>query len=72
MERIHMLQIKAQCIIFAANEGMAILTLGQDIFEARGNGSILSVPYQHIFDSIQQGWTIEEVLQNESCHDEAS
>lgn len=71
MKRIHLLQIKGLCIIFAAQNEMVLDMSQDDTFQARGGGSILNVPYQHIYDSIQNGWTVDEVLQNESCHDEA-
>jgi hypothetical protein len=70
MRKIHQLQIKAQCILFANENGMKVDLSQDDTFRAQGNGTIIAVPYKHIYDQVQNGWSIDETLQNESCYDE--
>ena len=72
MKHIHLLQLRVQCILFAAQNGMVADLSQDDTFLPRGGGSVLCIPYQHILNSVLNGWEIEDVLQNETCYDEAS
>jgi hypothetical protein len=68
MKRIHMLQIKAQCIFHASQEEMSIIEITDKTFRAKGSHSEIYVDYQFLYDQLQNGWNIEETLQNETCY----
>jgi hypothetical protein len=66
MKRIHALQIKHLCIQYAANNGLTIVTMTDTDFEAKDSEVIINVPLEHLYNSIQQGWSVDEVLLNET------
>ncbi len=71
MNKVQKCLIKQQCIMYAAQNEMEIIVLNNETFEARGGGSVLNVPIGFLFDQVQNGWDVQETLQNESCYDES-
>lgn len=71
MNRAQMLLIKAQCIFFATEEEMSIIEATDKHFRAKGSHTEIFIDYESIFNAIQNGWNVMEVLQNETCYVEA-
>lgn len=70
MRQIDRSIIKARCLRFAVQNEMEIKTLDNETFQAESQYEIINIPISFIYDSVQNGWEVEEVLQNEACHNE--
>jgi hypothetical protein len=66
MKRIHALQIKHLCLKYAMDNGLTIVRLTDTDFEAKDSEVVVNVPIEHLYSLIQQGWSVDEVLQNET------
>lgn len=65
MKKIHVILIKNECIKFACNEGLKIITLNSEIFKAESDDAIIHVDLLHLFGQFQQGHSIQDTLLNE-------
>lgn len=68
MKNIQAVLIKQQCIEFAANAGLTIEVLTNDHFKALSDDTMIDVPLSHLYQQVQQGWSVQDTLQNESCY----
>lgn len=64
MNKIHELLIARECIKFAADNGLTIKSTATN-FVAEDNECILNIPLEFIMMQVQNGWTIQSVLENE-------
>lgn len=67
MKKIEVSLIKAQCLKYAMDSGLTIDKLDDTSFIASSNDCVVNVEYSHLYNQFQQGHSIEETLQNESC-----
>lgn len=70
MKPVHSTILKNECIKYAANNGMEILSLTNTDFEAEGEEEVIHVPLSHLFEQFQNGWDVQETLENETNHKE--
>ena len=71
MNRLTFLGIKAQCIKFAADEGLAIVAIDDSTFKAEASDAVVEVPMRFLYEKYTHGWTIVEVLANEMNYKES-
>jgi len=71
MRRIELSILKARCLRWAVQNEMRVLKLDDEAFHAESKDSIIMIDYLSIYRLVSQDWTVEEVLDNETCYNEA-
>lgn len=65
-KKVHIGLIKAECIKYAANNDMKVIELTDEVFKATGPNCMVHVDLLNVYIKVGHGWTVEEILQNES------
>jgi hypothetical protein len=65
MKKVHEAIIKNECLRYAADNELKIVTLSPD-FKAENDCLIVDVPLTHIYNLVVGGWGVADVLENET------
>ncbi len=71
MREIDRLFLKRRCIEFAVNNNLTIKPSSTFMFIAEDSESIIQIDYLSLFELMNNGWSVEDILRNETNYKEA-
>lgn len=70
MKPVHAKLIRHECLLYAFRNDMTIIECSDQHFKAEGPNSIVDVPIEHLWNQAQQGWKVQDTLENETNYKE--